>query len=489
MRTAISAQPSRARAAVLALVAAAAVGLPTSSAWAGGLYFADRGVRPLGRGGAFVAGADDLGGVWYNAAGVYEAGTEILVDASWLHFTTDYTRQAIVKQTDPNTGATVASFEQTFTPVEGVAPVMPIPTVAGSYKVHPDWVLALSMMSPYSAIVSYPEEVNGEPAPQRYSLITMDGSLLAVVGFTAAWAPSDEWRLGLGIEMLAGRFVTTTMLSTCIPDRFLCAPEQPEWDALTQLDAGPIVAPSGNLGALWIPDPDWRVGASVRLPYWVRAPGEISVRLPSAAVYQEARVEGSEVDVDFELPLRLALGVEWRPPIDGLRVELGGGYEAWSMHDEIRIEPDGIAMRNIAGFPDPYAVSSMTMPRHFRDSFSVRAGGELRFELLDTTWESRLGLSYETGAIPPEYLTPLTVDVDKLTLGMGLGLHLGPWRFDVVYAHIFGFDVEVDPAHARVPPLNPVESRPAPELHTVNAGHYSARANVLGAGLRYHFEE
>ncbi|HTJ83123.1 MAG TPA: hypothetical protein VL400_15500, partial [Polyangiaceae bacterium] len=33
----------------------------SSEAHAGGLYVTDRGVRPLGRGGAFVAGADDLG--------------------------------------------------------------------------------------------------------------------------------------------------------------------------------------------------------------------------------------------------------------------------------------------------------------------------------------------------------------------------------------------------------------------------------------------
>ena len=123
--------------------------------------------------------------------------------------------------------------------------------------------------------------------------------------------------------MLAGRFVATKVLSTCIPDRFLCAPEQPEWDALTQLDAGPIVAPSGNFGVLWIPDEQWRVGATLWLPFWINAPGEISVRVPSASVYERASVEGTDVNVQFELPLVLVAGVEWRP-IEGLRVELGG---------------------------------------------------------------------------------------------------------------------------------------------------------------------
>ena len=48
---------------------------------AAGLYFTDRGVRPLGRGGAFVAGADDFNATWYNPAGLADAGTSFLLDA------------------------------------------------------------------------------------------------------------------------------------------------------------------------------------------------------------------------------------------------------------------------------------------------------------------------------------------------------------------------------------------------------------------------
>ena len=56
-----------------------------ADAGAAGLYFSDRGVRPLGRGGAFVAGADDLGAIWYNPAGIVDAPSSFLLDASWLN--------------------------------------------------------------------------------------------------------------------------------------------------------------------------------------------------------------------------------------------------------------------------------------------------------------------------------------------------------------------------------------------------------------------
>src|SRR5580692_13216211 len=74
--------------------AGALLGVTLSSrADASGLYVSDRGVRPLGRGGAFVAGADDLGAIWYNPAGLVDAPSSILLDGSYLHYTDSYARQ------------------------------------------------------------------------------------------------------------------------------------------------------------------------------------------------------------------------------------------------------------------------------------------------------------------------------------------------------------------------------------------------------------
>ncbi|MBW2526670.1 MAG: outer membrane protein transport protein [Deltaproteobacteria bacterium] len=467
--------------------AAMAAVLALSSPAAGsGLYFSERGVRPLGRGGAFIAGADDLGAIWHNPAGIYDAGSQILVDASWLHFTADYTRQGIVEQVDPNTGQVVARFEQSHPTVQGVAPVMPIPTLALSYQLHPEWVLAFGLEAPYAAITSFPDSVNGRPAPQRHALITLDGSLLSMAGLWAAYAPTDEWRFGLGVEVLFGRFVSTQVLSGCPPDRFICAPEAPEWEILSQVTAGPIFSPSANLGAQWLFHPGWRAGMAFQLPFWVRAPADLQVRLPSTPMFERAYLEGSDADIAFELPWSLRLGVEWEP-IENLRVELAGVFEGWSIHDEITIDPDGMAMREVVGFPDPFFVPEVNIPRNFRDTGAVRLGGEYLFEAFGVGWEPRLGVGFESSAIPTEYLSATTVDLPKLTVGVGLGLHIDSWRFDVVYAHVFGFDVEVDPDEAAVPIQTPMAAY-EPDPYTINGGLYQARANVLGAGLRYEFD-
>src|SRR5215475_5945710 len=95
----------------------------SSVADAAGLYFSDRGVRPLGRGGAFVAGADDLGAIWYNPAGLSEAGSSLLADFSWLHFTADVTRRTQIT----DSGGTYHQYS--FDQASGAAGFLPIPTL------------------------------------------------------------------------------------------------------------------------------------------------------------------------------------------------------------------------------------------------------------------------------------------------------------------------------------------------------------------------
>ncbi|HVY48574.1 MAG TPA: outer membrane protein transport protein [Minicystis sp.] len=470
-----------------AVFAAAAAVCFAPDAGAAGLYFADRGVRPAGRGGAFIAGADDLGAIAYNPAGLYDAGSAFLFDASWLHFTSEYTRQAILRQVDPNTGRTVATFEKTFPTVDGASPVLPIPTVAYSFQPHKQWVVAIGAWAPYAAITSYPDQLNGKPSPQRYSLQSLEGSALAFVGVAAAFAPNREWRIGVGVGALVGTFDSTVAFSGCIPERFFCAPEDPDWDVAGKLSVGPIVAPSGELGAIWIPSPKWRLGASVQLPVYVRAGGTIETRLPSTPVFERAKQVGDDVSVAFDLPWNVRVGVENRL-VDDLRVEVGFGFERWSMHDAITVTPNHLALEDVAGLPKDYFVPTIKIPRDFQDSVSVRAGGEYSFKLLGYQWEGRGGVSFETSAVPNQYLSVLTIDSNKVTASLGLGLHVNKWRFDAVYGHVFAFDQTVDPRQAKIAQIVPVSANPPKTPDNVNGGQYSARADVVGVGLNYQFD-
>lgn len=436
-----------------------------------------------------MAGADDLGAIYYNPAGIYDAKSQFLFDAAFLNFDTEYTRRQRIEQTDPNTGEVVGSFIQNFDTVEGASQPIPIPTLAGSYQVAEQWVVALGAYAPYASITDFPETLTtGEPSPSRYSLITLEGSALVVAGAYVAYAPNDQWRLGLGLQALVGNFVATQVFGACVPDRFLCAPEQPEYDALAQLEVGPIFAPSGNIGVTYIPHAQWRLGAAFQAPFAVRAPANMRVRLPSATIFERSSVDGTKADVNFDLPWAVRLGVEFSPLPD-LHIEVAGAVEGWSMHDSIVITPDGVGIRNLPGFPNPYRIPVQEIPRNFQETYSVRLGGEYTYRVDDEMGVVfRGGASYESSAIPPEYLSVLTIDTDKVTLGAGLGLEYGPWRFDAVFAHIFGRDVDLDPDDARIPLLQPLAAN-QPEPYNINGGTYSARANVVGIGLKVNYEQ
>jgi long-chain fatty acid transport protein len=463
----------------------AAVALPLALAWpresaGAGLDFSDRGVRPLGRGGAFVAGADDLGAIWYNPAGLADAGTSLLLDASWMHYTTDVTRRTQVTATD----GTVSVVESPR--VSGTTPFIPIPTIAGSFAfgAEKQFTIAAGAFSPYSPIASYPMTVGdpAQPSPVRYSLVSLDGSTLVVTGGWFAYRPVKQLSIGVGAEVLLGGFQSTVVFSACPADRLVCAAEQPQYDALSEVKAGPIVAPSGNAGIIYAPDERVRIGLSGQLPFVIDTPAKVTVKLPDTVEFDGAYQQGNDARMHFTVPAVLRAGVEVRP-LPELRAELAYVREFWSSHTSIDVVPQNIQIYGIAGFPSPFGVSSITLPRNFRDSNSIRLGGEYRLGQVTL----RAGLAYEQSAVPTPYLSALTVDLDKITTALGAGFAVGDHlRLDVLYAHVFGIDTTVPPDQAAVPRVNPVQGNATP-TEAINGGSYSARADVLGIGMNYRF--
>jgi long-chain fatty acid transport protein len=462
--------------------------LASRTAEGAGLYVSDRGVRPLGRGGAFVAGADDLGAIWYNPAGLADAGSSVLVDFSWLHYSSEYTRRTQV--IDAAGTNRVVEFPQ----VNGTTPFLPIPTIAGSYNFgrEKQFTAALGVFAPNTAVTSYPLTIGGQPSPSRYSLVSLDGSALVMTGGFFAYKPSSYFRVGGGLQALVGKFASTVVFGASPSDRLISAPEDPQYDSFSQLDVGPIIAPSANFGMIAEPSKLLRLGASAQLPFWVNAPARVNVKLPTAAPFDRARQDGNEAQVRFRLPPVLRAGIELRPDISEttrLRVELAYVRELWSLHESIDIRPENVRLYDIAGFPSPFGVAPISLPRNFQDSNSVRFGAELSLkDVIKGQWiDLRAGGSFETSGIPPEWVSPLTYDANKVIVSAGAGVHLGDhWRIDAMGALVLLASTTVDPADAQVPRVNPVKGNPTAS-EKINGGDYAARALVLGAGLNYKF--
>lgn len=458
------------------------------SAPAAGLFTADRGVRPLGRGGAFVAGADDLGAIWYNPAGLADAGSGVLVDFAWMNFSSEYTRRTNVT----DAGGTVRTVD--FPQVKGSTPFLPIPTMAGSYNFgeKKEFTAAFGILAPYTAISSYPLTIDGRPSPSRYSLVSLDGSALVNVGGYFSYKVHEKFRVGGGIQALVGKFVSRVVFSASPADRVIGAPEDPSYDSLSQLDVGPIIAPSANFGMIIAPLEQLRIGLSGQLPFWINSPATINVRLPTAAPFDRATQEGEDARVRFRLPLIARAGVEYRTEVTDtsrLRIELAYVREFWSMHDSIDIRPENIKLLNVTGFPSPFGVAPISLPRNFQDSNSFRLGSEYSLKgLIKDYWtDLRAGVSYETSAIPEQWVSPLTYDANKLIGSVGGSIHVGQhWRMDAVGALVLLDGTILDPANAQVPRVNPVAGNPT-KTEAINGGDYAARAIILGVGVQYKF--
>ncbi len=179
------------------------------------------------------------------------------------------------------------------------------------------------------------------------------------------------------------------------------------------------------------------------------------------------------------------VGIEARP-VPELRLELAYVREFWSVHDSIDLTPEGVAIEGIAGLPRRVPIPSIKFPRNFQDSNSYRLGAEYTFKLWVYAMDLRSGMSFETTAIPRPYLSLLTIDMDKITLAVGGGLHIGDhWRFDMTYAHLFASSVNVPASAAKIPRVNPIAGN-AP-FEAVNGGRYAAAADLIGVGLQYTF--
>jgi long-chain fatty acid transport protein len=478
----VSLRRPAALAAVLALSCVATAG----PAQASGLYFTDRGVRPMGRGGAFVAGADDLGATWYNPAGIADAGNSILFDASWLQFDVDYTRVLRVPSAD---GTITYPTDPT---VHGSAPIIPLPTFAASYVLdrQKKFTVAGGFLAPYVALASYPTTVtfpdgSQQPSPARYTLSGFDGSLLALPGAWIAYKPIEQLRIGLGMMALVGIFQADVTFSACPQDRLLCAPEQPEYDAAARMRVGPFFAPSLASGVTYVPAKFLRFGLSGQLPMVIDSNATIQVRLPSAAEFDKASLSGDSAHVHFVLPAVVRAGVEVRP-IDDLRVELAWVHEFWSEHSTIQAVPSGVSIDGVTGLPPKLAMPTINIPRDFQDSDSFRLGGEYHFNVEGYGLDARAGVAYETSAVPPAYLSLSSLDFNKWITSLGGSLYIGKnWRFDAVFAHVFAESVYVNPGQAAIPRINPLPGG-AP-LEAVNGGNYSASANIIGVGFNYKF--
>lgn len=434
--------------------------LAASPAWAGGMFLPARGARALGRAGSFVAGADDVSAFYYNPAGLADiARGSVLLDAGLVFQRVHYDRIDSGGVAQPG--------------IDNDNALLPIPLLGLSYRPQAfkeRLTLAGGLFAPYTGIPRY-----SESGPQRYSLVSLDGTAGVVFELAVGWRVTPNFFLGAGFQSMFFLVSNTTVLSSC--SQVNCAPEDPNFDSPTQNKVTAPFVPSGNFGAI-VAYPTWRLGLSVQLPYWVNATGTVHSRLPPDPQFDGAVIVGDRLDVSFTLPAAIRAGVELRP-LPALRVELGGDYETWQMHDRINFTPVGVYLNHVAGI-GRYDLRPMFIDRRFQGVWAVHVGGE--YALLPDRLTLRAGYLFESSAVPDETLSVFTPDGDKHLMTLGASVRWRQLRFDLGYGHFFQGDrVVTNSQSLQLNPIQPTLAVP------VGNGRYAVATDVLSIGFEGKF--
>ena len=457
--------------AVSALVVAVSCLLPESQAHASGFYLFDRGARALGRGGAFIAGADDPSALWYNPAGLIASKRQLVADAVLPVLIADFTRHNADKTDAP-------TISPKPTPI-------PIPTLAFSHDLgYRNLVFGAGIMAPNVVLMNYEQSVGpkNDPSPARYSLMELKGTAIANLTAGVAWEVSNWLSIGGDAQVQTGYFRAKTALSAC--DGVICNfPEQRDFDAYATIKAMPTYGFTGVFGAIANFD-ILRFGFSVMLPYTLRGVGRVDMKLPTNAIFDGASLSGDKAKLSIKFPTVLRWGSELRL-VSWLRMEGAVVWEQWSRQKSIDIKGDGLSLRNVTGLGD-YGIGTIQLPRNMRNTYSIRGGFEATIPhrwVGKVDFQVRGGLAYETGAFTSKTLTPLTIDTNKVILSGGLTLGLLKWlRFDTVAGIIFMQDLNVTDSEIRQPqalrpPLKTFAS-------VIGNGNYQQNAFFLGGGFR-----
>lgn len=453
------------------LVILASCLLPESQAHASGFYLFDRGARALGRGGAFIAGADDPSALWYNPAGLIASKRQLVADAVLPVLLADFTRHNA-------DGTDAPTIHPKPTPI-------PIPTLAFSHDLgHRDLVFGAGIMAPNVVLMNYEQSVGAQrdPSPARYSLLELKGTAIANLTAGVAWEVNNWLSIGGDAQIQTGYFRAKTALSAC--DGVICNfPEQRDFDAYATIKAFPTYGFTGVFGAIANFD-ILRFGFSVMLPYTLRGVGHVDMKLPTNPIFDGASLSGDKAKLSIKFPTILRWGSELRL-VSWLRMEGAVVWEQWSREKSIDIKGDGLLLRNVTGLGD-YGIGTIQLPRNMRNTYSIRGGFEATIPhrwVGNVDFQVRGGLAYETGAFTSKTLTPLTIDTNKVILSGGLTLGLLKWlRFDTVAGLIFMQDLNVTDSEIRQPqalrpPLKTFAS-------VIGNGNYQQNAFFLGGGFR-----
>jgi hypothetical protein len=346
-----------------------------------------------------------------------------------------------------------------------------------------------------------PTTTSGVESPNRFLLLERDvlgGFLQAGAGVQLA----RQFRLGLSIGAGFANIHNVNVAS-------VQGGTFRDQEVLTDVRATDWFVPRGTVSMVYAPADAFEAMASLTYQSDVNASGAVQFTtngiqnapltdcrvVPPAKPGPHCESDDARLSVPFPT-LEATIGMRYAQrryerlrALDPMRDEIWDvevdGYWSQTSHvasDTLQLYdqmPGAPGSTNLVFSSSPMAApvsipATISIPHDWRDTFGVRAGGE--YNVLPTVLALRLGVSYETRAVPIEYMNIDAWAVAKLGLHFGVTLAIERVKFSAGYAHVFYQPVEVGVGAGAVPEIvSQLPSRAQP----VNEGYYQAAQDVI----------
>jgi long-chain fatty acid transport protein len=466
-------------------------------------YLSDVGIRAFSRGGAFVAGADDISAQWYNPAALtrihggrvqfYTAGVKQYIGFDRA----DYLGEGPLDENGNETDL--------ITPyISNQAPLLPIPHLGFAHDFGVDNLTVLfGFTTPYATDVSY--DAGG---PQRYSMV--DSVVIhTFTGPSIAYKFADWVSVGVGLSwnlLVVGQERTVALKI----EPGICSGETED----TRCDVGFEARAQDNAAFAWNmglllepPNEKWAVGFMWQPKINFNPTGFLAADFTGNYYYEDSDNGGlgiiksqttrdDDVNIEFSMPNIIKGGILFRPN-NKLEIELATVYEAWSSLQSLTITDVNLQIEMSEIFGSAEITDDIILPTNFNDSYSVRLGWEWDFS---DTLTIRNGYLFETTGQNEQVMNVGLVDKNKYGYGLGaswfpynkhgqqrLALDVGLFQsflgnWEVSDSNSAQIAVEVD-----LSDLSEGASTEVVDGRIVGDGAYSSSALLFGLGLSYTF--
>jgi long-chain fatty acid transport protein len=427
----------------------------------------------MGRGGAYVVGADDATAIYYNPALLAkQRGTSFLYNHNvWFH-DTRFQRAPLSDAWGSSAGTTFPEARDRTR----VFPLQPYLAVASDFGLK-NWTFGAAITGP-SGIGRHEYADYG---PQSFMMTKMR-VLMSYYMLSAAWKWRDVFGVGATLQYVDlislryGLVVDSTRVPGLNP-----VPDGESTQLVSDIVVKDRFAGTALLGLWYKPHPRVELAfASQIAPVNLNTRGRIEVDKETLVP------DDVTVKMPLVLPAKVRGGVRYIHLEGGRQwfdLELSAYWENWAAVKSFEVDLDGqIAAQD---------VNDLSIPKKWRDTVSVRLGGDVN--VLPKVLTVRAGGFFETAAASKNYSH---LDFPSFTRGGISAGVTGGFKgvyLTVAYTHIFQDSRNVTEAFAKIFQQRPL--LPCPDGCggasgvPANAGKFTSRMDLLSLGLDIRFAE